>query len=147
MTDAAGTIMQLLNDNWSLSMPSKADVYWAASKVEAVDFARIGKNYVIACYAPMTVASSKPSTFELWEIEENIVVDVICKVTSTVQQACGTRELMRAEVYRIMHGFETSKDTHGFSWVHVKSEGNKSESPDLVRVSLLVTCSSFKAKP
>lgn len=142
MTDAASAIMNLLNTEWSLSSPAKADIYWANSRFEAVDFARVGKNYVVACYAPMAVASVKSVAAGLWQIEQNVMVDIIVRVTSSVDAAVEARESMRGEVYRIIKAKETSSNI--FALIQLTREFNKVESPDLVRVSLQVSCLTFQ---
>jgi hypothetical protein len=130
--DASEALCQLLHDNWSLESPAKTDVYWAKSKVEAVDFAKVGKNFVVACYAPMTAANVRLVARDVWLIEQNVMVDIIVKVVTSVGDAVNVRENMRNEIYRILKQSKPS----GFQIVDITREFNKVESPDLVRLSL-----------
>jgi len=134
MADAATVLNQHLYDNWTLQNPSRNDIYWAKSKVEAIDFAKMGKNYVVACYAPMTAANVRLAAKNVWIVEENVMVDILVRVVSNVAEAVEKRETMRDEVYNILKGSTPS----GFKAADITREFNKNESPDLVRVSLQV---------
>jgi hypothetical protein len=139
LTDVASVLSQHLYDNWSLSNPSSDDIYWAKSKVEAIDFTKVGKNYVIACYAPISAANIRFLTREIRLVEQNVTVDILVRVISSVDDAVNMRETIRSEVYRIL------KDTvpSGFEYADVVRESNKNESPDLARVSVFVKMVSF----
>jgi len=106
---AASVISQLLQENWSLQSPAKTDIYWADTKV--------GKNFVIACYSPSGPVQAVPLSREAWQKTEQVMVDILVKVTGTVDDACTLRETMRNEVYRITHLVELS--TPGYPDVHV----------------------------
>jgi hypothetical protein len=134
MADAAEVLCQHLQDNWSLSSPSKADIYWAKSKVEAIDFTKMAKNYVVACYAPMTAANVRVLAKGVLLAEQNVMVDILVKVSTSVSSAVAVRENMRGEVYRILKASTPS----GFGFADITREFNKNESPDLVRLSLQV---------
>jgi len=134
MTDAAAVLNQHLYDNWSLTSPAKDDIYWAKSKVEAVDFAKIKKNYVVACYAPMTAANVRVLAKGVLLAEQNVMVDILVKVVTSINDAINARENMRNEVYRILKASTPS----GFGYADVTREFNKVESPDLTRLSLQV---------
>jgi hypothetical protein len=139
MADAAEVLCQHLQDNWSLTSPSKADIYWAKSKVEAIDFAKMAKNYVVACYAPMTAANIRNIAKDVDLVEQNVMVDVLVKVVTSVSDAVSARENMRGEVYRILKASVPS----GFQDAYITREFNKVESPDLARLSLQVVMVSF----
>ena len=139
MADAAAILSQHLYDNWTLENPSRDSIYWAKSKVEAIDFAKMGKNYVVACYAPMTAANVRLEAKNVWIIEENVMVDILVRVVSSVAEAVEKREAMRGEVYRILKGSTPS----GFEAADVTREFNKNESPDLARLSLQVKLVKF----
>jgi hypothetical protein len=134
MADAAEVLCQHLQDNWSLTSPSKADIYWAKSKVEAIDFTKMAKNYVVACYAPMTAANVRVLAKGVLLAEQNVMVDILVKVSTSVSSAVAVRENMRGEVYRILKASAPS----GFGFADITREFNKNESPDLVRLSLQV---------
>jgi hypothetical protein len=134
MADAATVLNQHLYDNWTLTSPAKADIYWAKSKVEAVDFAKIKKNYVLACYAPMTAANVRVLAKSVLLAEQNVMVDILVKVVTSINDAINARENMRNEVYRILKASTPS----GVGYADVTREFNKVESPDLTRLSLQV---------
>jgi hypothetical protein len=109
MADAAAVLNQHLYDNWSLASPAKDDIYWAKSKVEAVDFTKMAKNYVVACYAPMTAANVRVEAKDVLLAEQNVMVDILVKVVTSVNDAVNARENMRNEVYRILEGFHAKR--------------------------------------
>jgi len=139
MVDAAAILNQHLYDNWTLQNPSRDSIYWAKSKVEAIDFTKMGKNYVVACFAPMTAANVRVAAKNVWIVEENVMVDILVRVVSNVAEAVEKREAMRDEVYNILK----SSTPSGFEAVDITREFNKNESPDLVRLSLQVRCLSL----
>jgi hypothetical protein len=134
MADAAAVLNQHLYDNWSLTSPAKVDIYWAKSKVEAVDFTKMAKNYVVACYAPMTAANIRTIAKGVMLVEQNVMVDILVKVVTSVNDAVNARENMRNEVYRILK----ESTPNGFQIADIIREFNKVESPDLARLSLQV---------
>jgi len=69
---------------------------------------------------------------DVWLIEQNVMVDIIVKVVTSVGDAVNVRENMRNEIYRILKQSKPS----GFQIVDITREFNKVESPDLVRLSL-----------
>jgi hypothetical protein len=139
MADAAAVLNQHLYDNWALASPAKTDIYWAKSKVEAIDFTKMTKNFVLACFAPMTAANVRVEAKGVLLVEQNVMVDILVKVVTSVNDAVNMRENMRYEVYRILKGSTPS----GFEYADVIREFNKSESPDLARLSLQVKLVSF----
>jgi len=134
MADAAVVLNQHLYDNWSLSTPAKTDVYWAKSKVEAIDFTKMTKNFVLACFAPMTAANVRVEAKDVLLVEQNVMVDILVRVVTSVTDAVTARENMRGEVYRILKASTPS----GFGYADITREFNKNESPDLARLSLQV---------
>ncbi len=143
MTAALATC-QLLQQNWSLQSPAASDIYWADTKVEAMDWTKVGKNFVIACYSPSGPVQAVPLSREAWQKTEQVMVDILVKVTGTVDDACTLRETMRNEVYRIMHKVELS--TPGYPDVHVQREAYKTESGELARIVIQVALVSFDIK-
>jgi hypothetical protein len=141
---AASVISKLLQENWSLLSPAKTDIYWADTKVEAMDWMKVGKNFVIACYSPSGPVQAVPLSREAWQKTEQIMVDILVKVTGTVDDACTLRETMRNEVYRITHLVELS--TPGYPDVHVQREAYKTESSELARLVIQVSLISFDIK-
>lgn len=133
---AVNAISNLLYENWSLENPSRDSVHWARSRVEAVDFAKLGKNHVIACYE--LSSTSRSLTFELWQVEETIAVDVLSAKAET-------RNSMRDEVYRIIHANEHFVE--GYVWVRISRESNTMEMPGLARTTIHVVCISWRIKP
>jgi hypothetical protein len=134
MADASTVLNQHLSDNWSLSAPAKTDIYWAKSKVEAIDFTKMAKNYVLACYAPMSAANVRVEAKDVLLVEQNVMVDILVKVVTSVSDAVNARENMRGEVYRILK----ASTPNGFGYADITREFNKNESPDLARLSLQV---------
>ena len=139
MADAAAVLNQHLYDNWGLASPAKDNIYWAKSKVEAIDFTKMTKNYVVACHAPMTAANIRVEAKDVYVVEQNVMVDILVKVVTSVNDAVNVRESMRGEVYRIL---KTSVPS-GFQDAYITREFNKVESPDLARLSLQVVMVSF----
>jgi hypothetical protein len=124
-----------------LESPAKEDIYWAKSRFEAVDFAKVGKNYVVACYAGAT--SVRSAFIGAMQIDENVNIDILAKVTTSVENAVSIREAIRGEIYRIVKENEVS--TPGYAWIRVNREFNKVESPDLVRLTIQVMLTRFQS--
>lgn len=136
MTDAVSAISSLLYNNWNLTSPDKNSIYWAKGRFETVDFAKVGKSNIVACYQLM--ANVKGFTFETWQVEETVAIDILSKESSL-------RNDMREEVYRIIHANEHA--VSGYVWVHIVREANSVESIDLARTTIHVACLSWKTKP
>ena len=144
MTETSKLIMQTLQAQWSLISPGVNDIYWVDTRVETLDFAKVSKNYVISCYSPTGPSMTTPLSREAWLKTEQIIVDLIVKVTSSVDDAAGIRENMRREVERIVHEKELS--IPGVPEAYVSRGPYQVEGPDLVRVSLQISCRSFQIK-
>lgn len=138
---ATSIISQLLQDEWSLSSPDVDDIGWSSTRVEAMDFTKIAKNFFVACYNLMWPVNARPYTVALWWVEENVIVDILVKVTSSVDDAADLRELIRSEIYRIIHENETNIDD--FILVRITREPYKVEAPDIVRETIQVTCTAL----
>jgi hypothetical protein len=144
MTDTAQVISQTLQSNWSLSSPKASDISWPCTRFESADLTKITQNYVVACYNPASPVASEPLSREVWQLTEDVVVDVIVRVTGTAQQALDARESVRLEIYRILHSNELS--IPGIPVAYVAREPYKVESPDLARIALQVKCKTFHIK-
>jgi hypothetical protein len=77
---------------------------------------------------------------EAWQQVERVMVDVYVKVATTLGATKDTREILKQEIYRIVHLKEFKI---GPADVFVERESNKVEGPDLVRVTLQVACVAF----
>ena len=141
MTDSSRIVMETLQANWSLSSPSQTDVYWADTKVEAMDWAKLGKNCVVACYSASGPVQAVPLSAEVWQKTEQVIVDIIVKVNGTIDQANDTRESMRVEVYRIIHSQQFT--ISGISAAYVSRESYKVESSELTRLAIQISCVIF----
>jgi hypothetical protein len=137
----ASIISQLLQANWSLQNPAKTDILWADTKVDTMQMAQWTKNCVVAVYSPPNPVVSKPLCRELWEITENVYVDLYVKVTSTADAAAQVREAIRQECYRISHTQEFK--VQGQKTVDIVREQHKIESPEAVRLALQFACVSW----
>jgi hypothetical protein len=141
LTSAPSTISLLLQQNWSLSTPGKDDIYWADTRVETMDFAKVGKNYVVACYSPSSPVASVPLSREAFQKTEQVVVDLVVRAVTSINDACTVRESMRREVYRIIELFQFK--IQGVANAYVSREAYKVESSELARLALQVSCVSF----
>jgi hypothetical protein len=141
MVNASTLIMQTLQSNWSLSSPGQTDVYWVDAKVEMMDWAKLGKNVVVACYSASGPVQAVPLSREVFQKTERVTVDLIVRVSTSVDDALNIRENIRAEVYRII---ETTQFTiPGVANAFVSRESYKVESGELARLTVEVTCVSF----
>jgi hypothetical protein len=141
MVDASSIVMQTLQSNWSLSSPGQTDVYWADAKVEMMDWAKLGKNVVVACYSASGPVQAVPLSREVFQKTERVTVDLIVRVSTSVDDALSMRESLRREVYRII---ETTQFTiQGIANAYVSRESYKVESGELTRLTAEVTCVSF----
>ena len=142
MVDSSTLVMQTLQNNWSLSSPGQTDVYWVSAKVEMMDWAKLGKNIVVACYSGSGPVQAVPLSAEVWQKTEQVTVDIIVKVgTGTAEDANTIRDSMATEVYRIIHSSQFT--ISGISAVYVSRESFKVESAELSRLALQVSCVSF----
>jgi hypothetical protein len=141
MVDTSMLLMQTLQSNWSLGSPGQTDVYWVDAKVEMMDWAKLGKNIVVACYSASGPVQAVPLSREVFQKTEKVIVDLIVRVTTSVDDALNVRESMRAEVYRII---ETSQFTiQSVANAFVSREPYKVESRELTRLTVEVTLVSF----
>ena len=143
MSDAVGTISNILQSQWSLSSPSASQVQWSTTRVDSALFLQSSEQYAIGCYNPPSPTTVEPITEGAWRVTERVMIDIIIKVPpgNTAAQMLQTRENMRLEVYRIIHHNETS--ISGIGDAYVERETNKSEGPDLLRITLQVACITF----
>jgi hypothetical protein len=136
--------MQTLQTQWSLPSPSVNDIFWVDTRVETLDFAKVSKNYVVSCYSPTGPSTTVPLSREAWLKTEQVIVDLIVKVMGVVDDAVTVRENMRKEVERIVH--ENELKIPGLADAPIAREPYQVEGPDLVRVSLQISCRSFQIK-
>ena len=137
----AAVISQLLQNNWSLSSPAVSDILWTDTKVDTMQMAQWTKNYAISIYSPQNPVSTKPLCRELWEITENVHVDIYVKITSTPEAAGTIREAIRLECYRISHTKEFQ--VSGQKTVDIVREPFKVEGPEVVRLTLQIQAVSW----
>jgi hypothetical protein len=141
MVNTSTLLMQTLQSNWSLSSPGQTDVYWVDAKVEMMDWAKLGKNIVVACYSASGPVQVVPLSREVFQKTEKVIVDVIVRVLTSVDDTLRMRESMRAEVYRIIE--TTQFAIEGVANAFVSREPYKVESSELTRLTVEVTCVSF----
>jgi hypothetical protein len=138
---ASGTIKQLLQQQWSLTNPAASDIDWTDTKFDAAGFPGAGKSFVIACYSPTGPVQTEPLSREAWKKTEQVIVDIMVKITGSPEDACNTRESMRGEVYRIIHASEFT--VPGFVDVYPVREPYKVESGEWARLAIQFACVSF----
>jgi hypothetical protein len=139
--DNAAIISGVLHDNWTLTSPATTDILWATTRVDAAAFLSSGKNYAVGCYNPASPTQVAPLSREVWQQVERVMVDVYVKVVTTQAVAAGTREDMKAEIYRVLHSQELK--ISGVKDAYVERESSKVEGPDLARLTLQVACVNF----
>lgn len=140
-SNVVSTLSQLLQANWSLSSPVAGDILWTDNKPDTMQLPQWTKNYLIGVYNPSNPVSTKVLARELWEITENVYVDIYIKVTSTVDAATAIRESIREECYRIMH--LNQLNVPGQKTADIVREVHKIESPEIVRLCLLIAAISW----
>jgi hypothetical protein len=141
MTDTAQVISAMLQAKWSLSSPSVSDIYWATTRFQAMDFEKVTNPYTISCYNPGSPVASDALAREVWQMVEDVVVDIIVKVSAGTALAINARESIKQEVYRIIHINEFAFS--GCADVYPMREHTKVESPELVRLAIQIKCKSF----
>jgi hypothetical protein len=144
VTDTAQVISTMLQAKWSLSSPTSAQIYWPTTRFQTMDFQKLVNAYAIACYNPGGPVASEALAREVWQFVEDVVIDIIVKVSAGTSLAVNARESMRNEVYRIIHLYEFAFS--GCSDVYPMREHTKVESPDLARLAIQVKCKSFNVQ-
>lgn len=145
MTDTAQVISTMLQAKWNLSSPTVAQIFWATTRFQTMDFEKMTNSYAIACYNPGSPVASDALAREVWQMVEDVVVDIIVKVGSgPVLQALDARENMKQQVYSIIHANEFKLS--GCVDVYPMREHTKVESPDLVRLAIVIKCKSFSVQ-
>lgn len=137
----AAALSQVLQNNWSLQNPAKTDILWTDTKPDTMQMPQWTKNYVVGVYNPSNPAVTKALCRELWEITENVCIDIYVRVTSTIDAAASIREAMRLECYRISHVSEFQ--VPGQKNIDVVREPHKIESPEVVRICLQIAAVSW----
>lgn len=140
----AAAVSQLLQTNWSLTTPAKGDILWTDTKPDLMQMPQWTKNVAIGVYNPQNPVSTRPQCRELWEITENVYVDIYVKVITTVDAAASTREAIRQEVYRISHTQEFQ--VPGQKNIDITREPHKIESPEMVRLCLQIAAVSWDVR-
>jgi hypothetical protein len=138
--DNAAVLSSALQANWQLVSPALSDILWESTRVDSATFLQSCKNYAVCCYNPASPTSVAALSREAWQRVERVMVDVYVKAASTPEVAADTREVMKQEIYRIIHLKEFKI---GPADSYVERESNKVEGPDLVRVTLQVACVDF----
>lgn len=147
MTDTAQVISAMLQAKWTLLSPTAAQIYWATTRFDAMSFEEVPNAYAIACYNPGNPITSGALTREVWQMLEDVVIDIIVRLSgmssagSAIQEAIDAREAMKQQVYTIIHQNESAFS--GCLDVYPVKEHTKVESPELVRLAIQVRCKSF----
>lgn len=147
MPDNVQVVSNLLQAQWAsfISSPGTSAIFWPTTKPDVAQFDSQPHNYVVACYNPGSPAAVDDSAQGVWTIVEDIIVDIIVKVGSgTEQNAIDTREALRQAVYSIIHHNETSMS--GINEAHISRETYKVESPQHMRLAMLLKCKYFHLK-
>ncbi|MGB8780551.1 MAG: hypothetical protein WCD81_07880 [Candidatus Bathyarchaeia archaeon] len=150
MTDTAQVVSAMLQAKWGLSSPKASDIFWATTRFTAMQFGQVTNSYAIACYNPGNPVASDPLSREVWQMLEDVIIDIVVKTAgmssagSAIQEAIDARESMRQQVYSIIHqnefAFSECAD------VYPLREQTKAESPELVRLAIQVKCKSFSVQ-
>jgi hypothetical protein len=137
----AAVLSQILQSNWTLSSPSESDILWTDTGPDAMQMPQWPKNYVIAVYSPPNPIVTRVLCRELWEITENVYVDIYVKVTTTPDDAAAVREALRFECYRIVH--TQGSQVPGQKTVDIVREPHKIESSEMERLTLEIAAVSW----
>jgi len=140
-TPLAETISKLLQDNWALSSPAVGDILWTDTKPDTIAMPQWTKNYLIGIYNPQNPVSARALCRELWEITENVFIDIYLKVTTTPEAADRIREAIRQECYRISHTQQFQ--AAGQKTIEITREPYKVESSEAARLVLQVAAVSW----
>jgi len=150
LTDTAQVISAMLQAKWSLTSPKVTDIFWATTKFTAVQFEQMANSYSIACYNPGSPVASDALAREVWQMVEDVIIDIIVKTAgmssagSAIQEAIDARESMKQQVYTILHQNEFAFS--GCADVYALREHTKAETPELVRLAIQVRCRSFSVQ-
>jgi hypothetical protein len=146
MPDNVQTVSNTLQAQWAsfISSPGSSAIFWPTIKPDMAKFDMLSFNYVIACYNPASPAAVGDDAQGEWTVVEDIIVDIIVKVTTGTQSAIDTREALRQACYSIIHHNETSMT--GIAEAHISRETFKVESPEHMRLAMLVKCKYFHLK-
>lgn len=141
MTDTAQIVSAMLQAKWSLPSLRVTDIYWATTRFQAMDFEKVPNFFAIACYNPGSPVASDALAREVWQMLEDVVIDIIVKVSAGTSLAIDARESIRQQVYIIIHANEFAFS--GCTDVYPMREHTKVESPELVRLAIQIKCKSF----
>jgi hypothetical protein len=146
-------ISELLQSNWSLTppygvcLPVLTDITWATTRFDAAQ--DIPTDYAISCYNPAGPVVAEPLSREVWQFLEDVVIDILAKVVTQGSAgtafAMGLRENLRAQVYNILEANKFNLGS-GYTDVWPVREKEKVESPQLVRLTIMVRARSFNVK-
>lgn len=146
MPDNVQTVSNTLQEQWAnfISSPGTSAIFWPTVKPDVAKFDTLSFNYLVACYNPASPAAVDDSAQGMWTIVEDIIVDIIVKITAGTQNAIDTREALRQACYSIIHHNETSMP--GIAEAHINRETYKVESPEHMRLAMLVKLKYFHLK-
>jgi hypothetical protein len=137
-------ISQLLQANWPATaeglLPAKSSITWAFTRFEAMQ--DVPSGYVISCYNPGGPVTGDALSREVWQFLEDVVVDILVPVSGATANVLQIREAIRQELYDILHLNQFSVPGFGGD-VYPLREKEKVESPQLMRISVIVRCRSF----
>lgn len=147
MTDNVQIISNTLQAQWSsfISSPGSSMIFWPTVKPDLAKFDSLSQSYVVACYNPASPSTVNDDAQGEWTVIEDIIIDIIVKIVAgSTQNAIDTREALRQACYNIIHHNETSMT--GINEAHVARELYKVESPEHMRLAMLVKCKYFHLK-
>lgn len=136
----AQRICNLLQTNWTLASPGVNDITWVSTRFEAAQ--DVPANFVISCYNPAGPVTAEPLSREALQILEDVVIDIFVKVSDGTSLATTTREIMRQQVYSILQANQFNVPTCSNVWPLREKE--KVESPQLMRLTIIIRCRSFQ---
>jgi hypothetical protein len=136
----AQIISSLLQTDWTLASPGVKDITWATTRFDAAQ--DVPANFIISCYNPAGPATVEQLSREALQILEDVVVDIIVKVSAGTAIAISTRESIRQQVYSILQANQLNVPTCNDVWP--LREKDKVESPELMRLTIMFRCRSFK---
>jgi hypothetical protein len=134
----ASQLRYLLETNWSLNSPGLTDITWLETKFDAAS--NLPGNLIVACYNPASPTTSESLTTNVLELLEDIVIDIIVPTSAGTAAAINMREAMRQQVYTIVQ--ENYSGIPG-SDIWPFREKEKIESPQAVRLTIMVRCRTF----
>ena len=136
MSNMAQAVSNLLQEKWNLSSPSVSAITWALTKFDAAQDVP-NSNFIISCYNPVSPTTSESLAVGMLLLLEDVVVDIIVGVSAGSAAAITARENMRQQVYYIV---QENYNLYSTTDIWPFREKEKVESPQLMRLTILVRC-------